>query len=85
MNKLDKEDSFAFIQCKSIWFIFLTELNWNPNAINPLEIIIEFYSPELLNTLIELKFIGQDNRYYLRESDRYMDYLSKGGIPFKPN
>ncbi len=73
------------IKLSSIWFLFLTELNWNPKAINPLEIISEFFPPEVTDLLIEAKYIGQNHKYYLRESDKYMDYLSKGGIPFKGN
>ncbi len=72
-----------FIRCKSIWFLFLTELNWNPKAINPLEIVPEFFPTEVIDLLIEAKYIGQHREYYLRESDKYIDYLSKGGKPFK--
>jgi len=83
MNKIKKSSSSDFIRCKSIWFLFLTELNWNPKAINPLEIVPETYWPELIDLLIEAKYIGQNNEYYLRESDKYIDYLSKGGKSFK--
>ena len=83
MNKINKETSSDFIRCKSIWFLFLTELNWNPNAINPLEIVPESFWPEVTNLLIEAKYIGQKREYYLNESDKYTDYLSKGGKPFK--
>ena len=72
-----------FIRCKSIWFLFLTELNWNPQALNPLEIVPEFFPTEVIDLLIEAKYIGQHREYYLRESDKYIDYLSKGGKPFK--
>ncbi len=72
-----------FIRCKSIWFLFLTELNWNPKAINPLELVHESFGPEVTLLLIEAKYIDQNQEYYLRESDRYIDYLSKGGKPFK--
>ncbi len=75
--------SSEFFTCKSIWFLFLTELNWNPQAINPLEHVPEYFSPEVTELLIEEKFIGQNRQYYLTESDKYMDYLSKGGKPFK--
>ena len=68
---------------KSIWFMFLTELNWNPNAINPLDLISESLRPEVNALLIEARYLGQSSSYYLRESDKYMDYLSKGGKPFK--
>lgn len=67
-----------FNRCKSIWFLFLTELNWNPNAINPLELVPESFWPEVTDLLIEAQYIGQSRNYYLRESDKYMDYLSKG-------
>ena len=83
MNNIDSSCSSDFIRCKSIWFLFLTELNWNPIAINPLEIVSESFGPEITDLLIEAKYIGQHQEYYLRESDRYMDYLSKGGKPFK--
>ncbi len=83
MNKLNKQVYSDFITCKSIWFLFLTELNWNPNAINPLEIVPESFWPEVTDLLIQAKYIGQKREYYLRESDKYIDYLSKGGKPFK--
>ena len=83
MNKINKYTSSDFLRCKSIWFLFLTELNWNPNAINPLEIVPESFWPEVTELLIEAKYIGQKRKYYLRESDKYIDYLSKGGKPFK--
>tara|TARA_Y100001968_G_C19211472_1_gene644970 strand:+ start:504 stop:776 length:273 start_codon:yes stop_codon:yes gene_type:complete len=71
-----------FIRCKSIWFLFLTELNWNRDAINPLEIIPESFWPGITELLIQERFIGQTNEYYLSESDKYMEFLSKGGKPF---
>ena len=83
MNKINNEASSDFIRCKSIWFLFLTELNWNPTAINPLEIVPESFWPEVTDLLIEAKYIGQKREYYLRESDKYIDHLSKGGRPFK--
>ena len=83
MNKINKEASSDFIRCKTIWFLFLSELNWNPNAINPLEIVPESFWPEVTDLLIEAKYIGQRREYYLRESDKYIDFLSKGGKPFK--
>ena len=83
MNKINKDCSSDSIRCKSIWFLFLTELNWNPKAINPLEIVPESFWPEVTDLLIEAKYIGQNKEYYLRESDSYMDYLSRGGKPFK--
>ncbi len=72
-----------FIRCKSIWFLFLNELNWNSNAINPLELVPEAFWPEVTDLLIDAKYIGQNRNYYLRQSDKYMVYLSKGGRPFK--
>ena len=82
MNKINRETNSDFIRYKSIWFLFLTELNWNPKAINPLEIVPESFWPEVTDLLIECKYIGQDREYYLRESDKYIDYLSRGGKPF---
>ena len=61
----------------------MTELNWNSKAINPLEIVPESFWPEVTDRLIEARYIGQKREYYLRESDKYIDYLSKGGKPFK--
>ena len=79
-----KSDVYSnFIKCKCIWFLFLTELNWNPNAINPLELVSELFGPEINDLLIQARYIGQNKVYYLRESDKYMNYLSKGGNPFK--
>tara|TARA_Y100001968_G_scaffold191013_1_gene175028 strand:+ start:103 stop:360 length:258 start_codon:yes stop_codon:yes gene_type:complete len=83
MNDLNKESSLNFTQCKAIWFLFLTELNWNCNATNPLEIVPESFWPEVTDLLIEAKYIGQSREFYLRESVKYIDYLSKGGKPFK--
>ena len=83
MNKINKDTSSDFIRCKSIWFLFLSELNWNPKAINPLELVPESFWPEVTDLLIEDKYICQNQEYYLIESDKYIDYLSKGGKPFK--
>ena len=83
MNNITKDCSSEFIRCKSIWLLFLTELNWNPQAINPLEIVPESFLPEVTDLLFEAKYIGQNQEFYLRESDKYMNYLSKGGQPFK--
>ena len=83
MNNIHSDSLSDFNKCKSIWFLFLTELNWNPNAINPLELVPESFWPQVTDLLIEAKYIGQSRNYYLRESDRYIDYLSKGGKPFK--
>ena len=82
MNNITTEQSSDFISCKSIWFLFLTELNWDSSAINPLELVPESFWPEVTDLLIESKYIGQTHDYYLRESDKYMNYLSKGGKPF---
>ena len=71
-----------FKKCKTIWFLFLSELNWNTKAINPLELVPESFWPEVTDLLIEAKYIGQSRQYYLRESDKYMEYLSKGGKPY---
>ena len=83
MNNIHSDTVSVFNKCKLIWFLFLTELNWNPNAINPLELVPESFWPQVTDLLIEAKYIGQSRNYYLRESDRYIDYLSKGGKPFK--
>ena len=83
MNDLNEESSLDFIQCKAIWFLFLTELNWNRKATNPLEIVPESFWPDVTDLLIKAKYIGQSREFYLRESDKYIDYLSKGGKPFR--
>ena len=83
MNNKNKDCLSDFKKCKSIWFLFLTELNWNHDAINPLELVPKSFFPEVTDLLIEARYIGQSRNYYLRESDKYMDYLSKGGCPFK--
>ena len=83
MNSKNKDCLSDFKKCKSIWFLFLTELNWNHEAINPLELVPESFWPEVTQLLIEARYIGQSRGYYLRESDKYMNYLSKGGRPFK--
>ena len=82
MTDMNSNISSDFIKCKAIWFLFLTELNWNPMAINPLELVPESFWPEVTDLLIESKYIGQNRNYYLRQSDKYMNYLSKGGSPF---
>ena len=79
MNNMNSE----FIRCKSIWFLYLTELNWNQQATNPLEIVSNSFLPEVTDLLIEAKYIGQTKEHYLRESDKYIDHISKGGKPFK--
>jgi len=83
MDKLINNSSSDFIRCQYIWFLFLTELNWDSKAINPLEVVPESFWPEVTDLLIEARYIGQKREYYLRESDKYIDYLSKGGKPFK--
>ena len=83
MNSKNNDYLSDFKKCKLIWFLFLTELNWNQDAINPLELVPESFWPEITDLLIKAKYIGQSRSYYLRESDKYMDYLSKGGRPFK--
>ena len=71
-----------FKKCTIIWFLFLSELNWNTKAINPLELVPESFWPDLTDLLIQAKYIGKSQEYYLRESDKYMEYLSKGGKPY---
>ena len=83
MNNSSKITSSDFIRCKSIWFLFLTELNWNPKVINPLDLVPASFWPEVTDLLIQAKYVGQNHEYYRRESDKYIDYLSKGGKPFK--
>ena len=83
MNSKNNDSLSDFKKCKLIWFLFLTELNWNQDAINPLELVPESFWAEVTDLLIKAKYIGQSRSYYLRESDKYMDYLSKGGRPFK--
>tara|TARA_B100000212_G_scaffold292218_1_gene234136 strand:+ start:470 stop:727 length:258 start_codon:yes stop_codon:yes gene_type:complete len=83
MNSKNNDSLSDLKKCKLIWFLFLTELNWNQDAINPLELVPESFWPEVTDLLIKAKYIGQSRSYYLRESDKYMDYLSKGGRPFK--
>tara|TARA_Y100001968_G_scaffold296531_1_gene304798 strand:- start:163 stop:420 length:258 start_codon:yes stop_codon:yes gene_type:complete len=82
MNKIYSDSSSDFIRCQSIWFLFLTELNWNPKALNPLEIVPESFWPEITDLLLNARYIGQKREYYLRESDKYINFLSKGGKPF---
>ena len=85
MNNSNTDYFSDFTRCKLIWFLFLTELNWNPKAINPLEVVPESFWPEVTDLLIEAKYIGQNQEYYISESDKYIDYLSKGGKPFIVN
>ena len=72
-----------FEQCKWIWYLYLCELNWNPQAVNPLEIVPESFWPCVTDLLIENKFIGQNKEFYLKKSDEYICYLSAGGKPFR--
>tara|TARA_B100000965_G_scaffold297186_1_gene255463 strand:+ start:491 stop:748 length:258 start_codon:yes stop_codon:yes gene_type:complete len=83
MNNNDTNSSFEFLRCKEIWFLFLIELNGNPKAVNPLEIVPESFWPSGTDLLITAKYIGQNREYYLCESRKYMEYLSKGGKAFK--
>ena len=83
MNNIKSNNLSDFNKCKKIWFLFLSELNRDPNAINPLELIPESFWPHVTELLIEAKYIGQNRNFYLRESNKYMDYLSKGGRPYK--
>ena len=80
MNNQTIQEEFE--RCKWIWYLYLCELNWNYKAINPLEILYEFYGHELSNLLREAKFIGQNQEFYLNQSDKYIDFLSKGGRPY---
>ena len=63
MNNITIRGSSEFITCKSIWFLFLTELNWNINAINPLDIISDSFGPGVTGLLIEAKYINQRSRW----------------------
>ena len=83
MNKINKNSSSEFLRCKGIWFLFLIELNGNPKAANPLEIVPESFWPSVTDLLIKAKYIGQNREYYLCESRKYIEYLSKGGKAFK--
>tara|TARA_B100000579_G_C22405880_1_gene654017 strand:- start:85 stop:342 length:258 start_codon:yes stop_codon:yes gene_type:complete len=83
MNKINKNSTSEFLRCKWIWFLFLIELNGNPKAVNPLEIVPESFWPSVTDLLIKEKYIGQNREYYLFESRKYIEYLSKGGKPFK--
>ena len=82
MNNKNARSSYEFLRCKSIWFCFLIELNGNPKAVNPLEIVPESFWPSVTDLLLEAKYIGQNREYYLCESRKYIEYLSKGGKVF---
>ena len=66
MNNTSEYCLTEFKKCKSIWFLFLSELNWNPNAINPLELVPEPFWPELFNLLIETRYIGHKRSFFQR-------------------
>ena len=83
MNKKNKEITSEFLRCRWIWYLFLIELNGNPKAVNPLEIVPESFWPSVTDLLIKAKYIGQKREYYLCESSKYIEYLSKGGKSFK--
>ena len=83
MNNKNKKTSSEFLKCRVIWFLFLIELNENPKAVNPLEIVPESFWPLVTDLLIKAKYIGQNREYYLSESRKYIRYLSKGGNAFK--
>tara|TARA_Y100001968_G_C19059822_1_gene573228 strand:+ start:238 stop:516 length:279 start_codon:yes stop_codon:yes gene_type:complete len=83
MISTKKTLSSEFIKCRSIWFLFLIELDWNPKALNPLDRIPESFFPVVIDLLIKAKYIGQNQEFYLNESRKYMKYLSKGGKPSK--
>tara|TARA_Y100001968_G_scaffold153422_1_gene140205 strand:- start:642 stop:899 length:258 start_codon:yes stop_codon:yes gene_type:complete len=83
MNNKKTRSSSEFLRCKKIWFLFLIELNGNPKAVNPLEIVPESFWPLVTDLLINEKYIGQNREYYLLESRKYIEYLSKGGKAFK--
>ena len=76
---------YEFTCYKCMWFNYMLELNWDPTATNPLERVAEVYSsvwPEVIALLEDAHFIGMPQDYYLQESDKYCDYLGKGGKPF---
>ena len=76
---------YALERYKWIWHSYLCELNWNPKAVNPLDIVPESFWPEVSELLKEFKYVGQSQRFYLKKSDEYADYLSKGGKPLSGN
>ena len=78
-------NQYEFTRCKLMWFTYLQELNWNPKAINPLDRVAEIYSsfwPEVVSLLEKNGYIGMPHEHYLKESDKYCDYLGKGGKPY---
>ena len=68
-----------FNSCQWIWHLYLCELNWNPQAINPLEIIPESFWSDVADLLKQENYIGHSQDYYLKQSDKYVEFLSKGG------
>ena len=54
MKKIKSDFFSGFNKCKLIWFLFLTELNLNPNAINPLDLIPESFGPVVTDILTEV-------------------------------
>ena len=70
---------YEFNRCEYIWRQFLIELNWNNRAVNPLDCINQSFWPQVFELLKEAKYIDQTQEFYLHESDKYNDYLGKGG------
>ena len=79
---INSEILYEFQCCKWIWHLYLCELNYNHNAVNPLDVVPESFWPEVTELLKEAKYIGQSQNFYLKESDKYADYLGKGGKPY---
>ena len=71
---------YEFSRCHFIYYNYLIELNWKPDAVNPLECIEESFWPEVFKLLKEAKYIGQTQEFYLAQSDKYCDQLGKGEI-----
>tara|TARA_Y100001968_G_scaffold146934_1_gene134393 strand:+ start:223 stop:480 length:258 start_codon:yes stop_codon:yes gene_type:complete len=71
-----------FMRCQWIWHLYLCELNWNHQAINPLEIVPESFWPEVTDLLKQENYIGHSQDFYLKQSDIYVEFLSKGGRGF---
>lgn len=71
---------YEFTRCHYIWFGFLIELNWNPDAVNPLECVYQSFWPEVYELLKKAKYVEQTQAYYLSQSDKYCDQLGKGEI-----
>ena len=79
---LNNKNKYEFECCEWIWFLYLRELNWRPEASNPLDIIHQSLCSETTESLIKARYILQTQDFYLKESDKYIDYLGKGGKPF---